>query len=154
MLRVPASVAGLAAGVAFGLVAMGGVASAQETVEPTPTVDADGDAVRAAPDANGDYAANGDGEDIVYGDIGPGTQIGEPIVVETAGGAPAAPATAPVTAPLDPTPVPAVASLPADTYTISMEDGEAASLGVPGRADAGPGTIEGVPFAPEEALDR
>lgn len=118
MQRVPASIAaaaaglvfgrasGLAIGLAFGLVALGGVAIAQEAAEPTPTgrlVDASGDAVRAVPDANGHYSANGDGEDVVYGDIGPGTVIGEPIVVETTGDAPdafAEPASEPVGEPV------------------------------------------------------
>jgi len=100
--RVSAPIGGLAAGLAIGLALAGlvGVADAQESIEPTGrTVNADGDAVRAVPDANGNYSANGDGEDVVYGDIGPGTVIGEPTVIETTGDLPvesAEPASEPV----------------------------------------------------------
>lgn len=103
MFHVPAPIGGLAAGLAIGLALaglVGGVADAQEAIEPTGrTVNADGDAVRAVPDANGNYSANGDGEDVVYGDIGPGTVIGEPTVIETTGDLPvesAEPASEPV----------------------------------------------------------
>jgi hypothetical protein len=149
MQRVPASIggsaaglaSGLAIGLAFGLVALSGVAIAQEA-EPTPTgriVDASGDAVRAVPDANGNYSANGDGEDVVYGDIGPGTVIGEPIVVETTGAAPvesAEPAPEPVAVPVVPDEAPAEPVLDPEAAVEAPE--EAAEIPVEEAAPAPP----------------
>jgi hypothetical protein len=107
----------------------------------------------------GGNVVNANGADVFYGDIGPGTQISEPVEIVGSVSPPAAPAepVAPVPAPVETAP-PAegvVVPAPSDgadsaTYNISQEDGRETELGIPGferspSADASPGTIEGLP---------
>src|SRR5215212_3273846 len=106
----------------LGLVTLGGVALAQETV--APTINADGSSGRS--DAGLNPAVDADGPTLIYGDIPGGTVI-----------SPATEGSAPVSKDV------VYAPPPGTTGDITATNGDAAALGPTGDASAAPGSVTG-----------